>query len=353
MTTKQVNQGDFKNFVIGNSLQAIINNLDASKYDNKKIFITGGTGFFGLWLLSALKIINDNGANLKAVVLSRDPSKFLKNNPLWLKLNWLGFEQGDIKNFTFSPGSFDYLIHAATDTARKAHENPLEIFSDVVDGSRRALDFAVKAGIKRVLITSSGAVYGQQPSGMDRIPDSSLLACPTMRASSAYGEGKRVMEFLASAYYERYGIESVSARCFAFVGPGLPLNEHFAIGNFIRDALYSDIVRIKGDGTAVRSYLYGADLAVWLLKMLVSAETCSTYNVGSDQFLNMRELAELVVETISPGKIVVTESQPALKNDLRSVYVPSIDRARNELALDVWTKLPAAIERTAHYYSQD
>jgi nucleoside-diphosphate-sugar epimerase len=338
--------------VIRDSIRPLLSHLDLSLLQNKSLFITGGTGFFGLWLLSALELIQAQGAAMRVVVLSRDPNGFLYKQPRWKECSWLNFVQGDIKNFVMPDQSFDLMIHAATDVSVEAHADPIAIFNDTAEGSRRALDFAVRAKVKRALFTSSGAVYGRQPADMLRIPDDSTIACSTSIPHSAYGEGKRVMEFLASAYHYKYGIETVSARCFALVGPGLPLDQHFAIGNFIRDALQEDQIRIRGDGTAVRSYLYAADLAIWLLKLLLSGATCTNYNVGSDQYLNLKDLARRVADIISPGKPVVVESQAPLSIDLRSVYVPAIDLARQTQELDVWTPLDKAIELTAEFHSK-
>ncbi len=336
--------------IVESGIQAVLGHLDLEMFDRKKIFLTGGTGFFGLWLLSAFKLIRAEGIDLHVTVLSRDPSRFAANNPQWGSLPWLRFVQGDVKNFDIPKANFDYLIHAATDTSRAAHSDPLAIFADVVDGTRRVLDYAVQSGIQRALFASSGAVYGPQPAGIDRIPDEAQFACPSTESFSAYGEGKRVMEFMASAYAEKYGFEPVSARCFAFVGPGLPLDQHFAIGNFIRDALNEKLIRIKGDGFAVRSYLYGADLAVWLLKLLVVGRPKHSYNVGSDQYLNMRELAGMVRDQLSPGKEISVESDQTTMQHPRSVYVPSITRARDHLGLDVWTPLAEAIQSSANYH---
>lgn len=339
-----------KQQIIQSCIKRVIHHLDLDLFRNKKIFITGGTGFFGLWLLSALELLNEMGCGVQTTVLSRAPDKFLLNNAQWSNAEWLQFQKGDVKTFIFDNRQYDYLIHAATDTNADAHSDPIRIFEDTADGSKRVLDFAVQAKIQRVLLTSSGAVYGPQPSDLELIPDNSSIACPTNLATSAYGEGKRVMEFLASAYYQKYGLTPVTARCFAFVGPGLPIDQHFAIGNFIRDALYSNEIRVKGAGTAVRSYLFAGDLCVWLLKLLTQGEAAGIYNVGADNHLSMKTLATKVGQILAPEKQVIIEGNENADNSGRSRYVPSIERARLQHKLDAWTSLDDAIKITADFH---
>jgi nucleoside-diphosphate-sugar epimerase len=254
-----------------------------------------------------------------------------------------------VRDFEFPLGHFDMLIHAATDTSMAAHANPINMFDDIVLGSRRVLDFAVAAGITRALLMSSGAVYGSQPAELGHIPDDAAIACKTHLASSAYGEGKRVMEMLGSLYQHQAGIESIVARCFAFVGPGLPLDGHFAIGNFIHDALYADAIRVNGDGSAIRSYLYGADLAVWLLHLLSNGQPGASYNVGSDLEISIRELATLVRNTLAPEKPIQILNKSSSQDQARNRYVPEIKRAKMELGLDGWTSLEDSLRHSVRF----
>lgn len=335
--------------VVEASLANVLPHLDARALNGKRIFITGGTGFFGLWLLTALLRLNNDHAGISVTVLSRDPVRFLAINPHLSNLPWLTFTAGNVRDFKFPPGHFDMLIHAATDTSMAAHAKPISMFDDIVLGSRRVLDFAVAAGITRALLVSSGAVYGPQPAGLSHIPDDASIACQTHLASSAYGEGKRVMEMLGSLYQHQVGIDSVIARCFAFVGPGLPLDGHFAIGNFIHDALYADVIRVQGDGSAIRSYLYGADLAVWLLHLLSNGQPGASYNVGSDQEISIRDLATLVRDALAPEKSIQIQNKLPSHDQARNRYVPAIERAKKGLSLDVWTSLEDSLHHSARY----
>ncbi len=331
-------------------MASVLHHLDPTPLVGKRMFITGGTGFFGFWLLSALSVLNQRGAGIHATVLSRDPAAFLSRQPAWSEVPGIAFVRGNVRDFDFPAGAFDLLIHAATDTSAAANARPLSIFDDIVQGTRRVLDFAVQAGIQRALLTSSGAVYGPQPQNERLIPEQATFACLPQMASSAYGEGKRVMELLGALYQRDHGIESVIARCFAFVGPGLPLDGHFAIGNFIRDGLFADAIQVNGDGTPIRSYLYGADLAVWLLDLLGHGKSNHPYNVGSDEAISIRELAGMVQQIVSPDKACHVQTLITSENEIRNRYVPAIERARTERHLDVFTTLPQAIEWTAEFH---
>ena len=335
--------------IIDLGLASTLAHFDAGPLAGKSIFVTGGTGFFGLWLISAIDRLNRLGADIRVTVLSREPDRFLQRQPYWQTRAWLALHRGNVRDFAFPADHYDLLIHAATDTSVAAHAHPLELFTDIVDGTRRVLDFAAQSGVTRALLTSSGAVYGPQPADVTHIPENARFACQPESTASAYGEGKRAMELLGALYQTKHGIESVVARCFAFVGPGLALDGHFAVGNFIRDALHAEAIRVNGDGTPLRSYLYGADLATWLLTLLSLGKPAYPYNVGSDQAISIAELAETVRSAIAPEKTCQIQLQPdPAASRLR--YVPAIDRGRSELKLEAWTPLRQAIEWTADYY---
>lgn len=322
----------------------------------KSLFITGGTGFFGRWLLEALRIANArHDLNLRVTVLTRDPTAFARKAPAILADPAFHFVPGDIRDFVFPAGDFSHIIHAATTSAHEtfAGEDPLRKFDTLVDGTRRLLDFAAERSIENLLFTSSGVVYQpllpQIGASHTPIPETSLLAPPTQDPASALGQGKRAAEFLCAYYADRYRWNLSIARCFSFVGPFLPLDIHYAIGNFIAQALYANRIVVNSDGTALRSYLYAADLVVWLLTLLLEGKNGQPYNVGSDTAISIGGLAHLVRDLIAPNKQVdiLGKAASAVGNPIRNAYIPDITLARNTLGLDVWTDLPTAIRSTA------
>jgi len=334
-----------KSDVLAAGVRAVLPHLDAGPLAGKRLFITGGTGFFGLWLLSTLQELG----NVDACVLSRDPQAFLARHPQFRDQPWLSFTPGNVRDFDFPDGPFDLAVHAATETSASAHAAASQMFDDIVQGSRRVLAFASQAGVQRVLLTSSGAVYGPQPAELAHQPDDSALACTTLNPTSAYGEGKRVMEMLGTLS----GLPCVTARCFAFSGPGLPIDGHFALGNFVRDALKGEAITVGGDGTPLRSYLHGADLAVWLLTLLTRGEAGTAYNVGSDDVISIAELATVVRNTLAPRKPVrVMQQAPIAGMQARQRYVPGIARAR-ALGLAPWTPLATSVRTLAEYLQEN
>ena len=313
-----------------------------------RLFITGGTGFFGAWLLESLARANDRlGLDARAVVLSRDPEKFAAAAPHLAGRADLRFCRGDLRNFAFPEEPCTHLIHAGTTSG--APVPPREMFDTVVEGTRRVLDFAAARGVCRLLFVSSGAVYGPQPPGLTHVPENHPGGPDPLDPGSAYGEGKRAAEHLCVLAGQAYGIEIAIARCFAFVGPGLPLDAHFAVGNFIRDALVGGPVRVGGDGTPLRSYLYAADLAVWLWTILLRGAAGRAYNVGSSDAMSIAQVAETVRTALDVQAPVHIAKAPPAPGQPVSRYVPDVGRAQRELGLRPLVDLAEGVRRTARW----
>ena len=145
---------------------------------------------------------------------------------------------------------------------------------------------------------------------------------------------------------EQHNINIVIARCFSFLGPDLPVDAHFAIGNFIRDAIAADEIIVHGDGTPLRTYLDQDDLAHWLLTLLVNGQHGEAYNVGSNEVISIAKLAHLVRDLLSPGKPVHILGKPNYESS-RNRYIPDIRKTQNNLGLDIATPLTQSIKCAA------
>jgi len=321
---------------------------------DRRILVTGGTGFFGRALLRHCRAQAAAGALVpRLVVLSRNPAGFQDRHPGFANLPWLAWWAGDILDSSSLPRgeAFTHVLHAATDSTLGPQLTPLERFRQILDGTRNLLDLAVATGARRLLLTSSGGVYGPQPPDLPALPEDWPGSPALHDPANAYGLGKRAAEHLCTLYRDAHGLETVIARCFAFVGPDLPLDVHFAIGNFVRDALHRDAITVGGDGTPQRTYLDQDDLARWLLTLLDRGRAGEAYNVGSDEVVSIAELAHQVRDLLAPEKPVriLGQGQDAQS---RNRYVPDIRKARQELGLQVTMPLAESIRRTAEAHRQ-
>src|SRR5688572_11456578 len=239
----------------------------------ERLFLTGGTGFFGRWLLETFVWANERlSLDAEIVLLSRDPGSFSRAEPWVEAYHGIGFLVGDVRSFAIPDGSFSYVIHAAAPSSSQADPSDhLDMFTTVVRGTERALQAAEAMRPEAFLFVSSGAVYGPQPNDLTHVPETYAGGPPLNTPASAYAEAKRAAEVLVAVHGARDGLATKIARCFAFVGPHLPLDRHYAIGNFLRDAMRGGPVRLSGNGSPYRSYLYTADLAVWLWTILFKA----------------------------------------------------------------------------------
>lgn len=317
-----------------------------------RLFVTGGTGFVGVWLLETLALADTRHAlDLRIDVLTRDVKAAAARLPALAARPEVRFVAGDVRDFAFPDGDYSHIMHLAAVTARATFDDadPLEQFDIAYQGTRRVLTFAAHCGACRLLMTSSGSVYsGAAEYGMAPISESYLGAPQTDDLLSAPEHGKRAAEFLVAYHRRQYGLATAVARCFSFLGPGLPFDIHYAVGNFIRDALWGKAVVVNGDGSPVRSYLDVGDWVVWLLVMLTRAPGGSVYNVGSDVAISILELATRVRDLLAPDKpIVVLAANTGKVN--RNIYVPNISRAREDLQLDIWTPLDESIRSTAEF----
>lgn len=317
----------------------------------QRFFITGGTGFFGMWLVESFCYINDAlGLGMHATILTRNPAAFAAKAPHLATRPDLTTLQGDIRTFNFPEGNFPFVIHAATEASAKLNEEaPDEMLDAIIGGTRHVLDFAARVSVQKLLLTSSGAIYGRQPPEMTHISEDYAGAPDPLLPGSAYGEGKRVSEHMCVVHAKRFGYEAKIARCFAFVGPHLPLDTHFAIGNFLRDAMAGNPICIAGDGTPRRSYLYAADLSIWLWTILFRGGQARAYNVGSEEDFSISELAELVRRSLNVSVSIETACPLVLGTSV-SRYVPGVSRAQAEFRLGSLVPLINALQRTARWY---
>ncbi len=312
----------------------------------RHLLITGGTGFFGTWILSALAAANAAcKLGLQVSIVSRTPAQQrarLQHLEKEMACNWIAGTAGD---FACPHQPPDFILHLATATSAYAGETDAHrMLVEKLMGIRHVLEVARRSGGARLLVTSSGAVYGRPGAHLEQIPETCCTAPDPMNAASAYGNGKRLVEQFCAANAD---LPIVVARCFSFLGPHLPVDARFAAGNFIRDAMAGEPITVHGDGRAIRSYLYAGDLVVWLLTLLLQGKPGTAYNVGSDEAVTIAELATRIAALTGQAELRILGTPG---NGPAECYVPSIDRAREHCGLRVYTDLDEAIWRTLEWH---
>jgi dTDP-glucose 4,6-dehydratase len=329
MTTRPLAPEDLDH-VLAHAEPAFLALRDAS------LFLTGGTGFFGHWLLETLLHANRELAlHLDATVLTRDPAAFRARSPHIALDPAITLLAGDIRTFPLPATRFTHILHAATDSG------PTQDPTTILPGTQRVLKIAAANPSARLLYISTGAVYGRSTNRLFTPEDFPLPQLP----DNTYEAAKQASEALCLAA----PVPATIARCFAFVGPHLPLNQHFAVGNFLAAALDNRPIHITGDGTPRRSWLYMADLAIWLWTLLTHAAPGSIYNVGSDEAYTIAEAAHVVASTLNSAIAIEVAGSPN-PNAPRNNYVPDIRRAHRDLNLAVTVPLREALRRTAAWH---
>lgn len=339
-----------------NDLNEIVSvaGCDLLALQKQSVFITGGTGFIGSWLVESL-LYADTLLSLGITMrlLTRRPDRFLKSLPHLAQDPRVSLVAGDVRSFQYDGEQYGMVIHSATDASAQLNaEDPLQMADTIVEGTRRVLEITRLSGASRLLMLSSGGVYGKFMPGVTHVREDCESGPDQMNPYYTYSESKRMAELLCVLYAKQYGLHVSVARIFALVGPRLPLDVHFAAGNFIRDALAGGPIHVAGDGMAVRSYLYASDLVVWLLTLLVRGSSARAYNVGSDHAVTIRQLAEAVVSVCPKPIPIELTGTPDASNPV-NYYVPEITRATNELGLRVKTPLSEALSRTIAWHRRN
>jgi nucleoside-diphosphate-sugar epimerase len=314
------------------------------------LLVIGGTGFFGKSILDSFKRGGLEKWGIERVIaMSRNAESLRKEAPQLIS-SWVELYSADITTTTTLPAA-DIVIHAAASTdASKYLSHPLEEQQNIQAGTYNYCKLAktFHAGSK-ILYVSSGAVYGKQPEGMTHIPEeyeaNDLSELPEGKRD--YAIAKRDAE-KAIINLGQQGLSVSIARCFAFVGPWLPRNQHFAIGNFIEDGLQGRPITVKATKKVYRSYMHADDLVEWLMTIALHANPeCPIYNVGSDQAVLMSDLANIVAKEFN------TEVKlPEIFDSNIDRYIPSIDKAKHELGVTLRYDLMSAICRTIRQSKQ-
>lgn len=320
---------------------------------NQHIAITGGTGFLGSWIAETVAAMNDE------YDLGISLDLYARNIADWAKKYPHLASRSDIRTFSQdvrSPFAFDaktsYVIHAAGIPDSRVHaSDPLRVHQTTIYGMNHTLEAASQLpGLKRLLNVSSCLVNGT-PNRAGALTESDCFPTKSGELHTVYREAKRAAESLCSAYRSQFRLPVSTVRPFTFVGPYQELDRPWAINNFMLDAIHGADIRIHGDGSAQRSYLYGSDAAWWTLVALTNGDDGQVYNLGNGRPITHLELAKMISGLTSTkvqsviGKPVTVQQQP---DDL----YPDISHTQKMLGTAQTCSLEQAINKTYRWYSE-
>lgn len=319
--------------------------LDALR--GQHVFISGGTGFLGTWLLELIKVLNERHSfGIKVTVYSRQARAFAERWPHLGQMEGVRFQEGDIRYFTELPRDVRYIVHAAALTDRRLLASQPSALAEVNSvGTQRILRAAnLLEDVQKVVLLSSGLVYGAQPWDHPRVDETFAGPMRCNDVNVVYAESKRFAEVIAQSAISETKLPIVTLRPFAFVGPYQSLQLPWAVTDFIRDSFTGGPIRIMGDGTTVRSIMYASDYAFWVLAGLANGRPRETYNIGSPEPVDLASLAKMITQSFTPVPEIRTRLGQS--GHERNRLVPDVSRAQRDLGVEVTVSLSEAIQKT-------
>jgi nucleoside-diphosphate-sugar epimerase len=316
-----------------------------SEFKDQTILITGGTGFMGKWLAEMINYINETtDNNTQLILLARDIAKFevemshLANKP------YISMIRQDIRNLHDLPKNINYIVHAAGSPDNRTHvSQPVLTIETFYKGTQCLLDAASRLPhLKKIVHISSNQVYGSNE--LDQNIKETYWG--KLDTNNIYAESKRIAETLCFAYKNQFKLPVLIVRPFALVGPYHYLEKPWAINSFIRDGILGSPIRILGSGLTIRSYLYGSDMAYWLLKSLLMGQVGETYNLGSKEAISLNDLAEKVKQLINNNKVEIVSKSSKEEYFNISKQVPDTNKISMALNVEESYTLTESINRT-------
>lgn len=263
-----------------------------------KILVTGGAGNVGSALVEKLITNPDNFV----VIVDNLSTGFLSKLPSNDYTNWK-FIKSDVNNVNdistvMLSYNFDYVFHfAAVVGVIRTQEHPIDVLNDI-DGIKNILNFSKNSTVKHVYFSSSSEVYGEPvelPQNEHRTPLNSRVP---------YAVVKNVGECFFRSYWHTYQLPYTIFRFFNTYGPNQSTD--FVVARFLASALKNNDITIYGDGSQTRTFTYVDDTVNVCNKIFEDKLlTNDVINIGNDELMTIRELAELTIAiTNSSSKII-------------------------------------------------
>jgi UDP-glucose 4-epimerase len=259
-----------------------------------RYLITGGAGFIGSHLADRLVERGD-----EVVLLDDLSTGSLENIAHLLERDGARFVRGSVLDHPMVSSTVrdvDVVVHlAATVGVELVVREPLKTLLNNVRGTEIVLDASEARGAK-VLVASSSEIYGKMAAGAVH-EDSDRILGSLFKTRWSYAVSKEVDEIFAFEYWRQRNLPTIVARLFNCVGPRQTGSFGMVVPRFVRQALTGAPVTVFGDGTQSRCFSHVHDTVAGILSLLdTEAAVGDVFNVGSQNEISMRGLAELVID---------------------------------------------------------
>jgi nucleoside-diphosphate-sugar epimerase len=306
-----------------------------------RFLVTGGAGFIGSHVVELLV-----GEGHEVIVFDNFSTGTMDNlQPLADSIRVITGDIRDLELLEASTSGVDYVIHLAAEVSViRSLEDPAFVNDVNVSGTLNVLLASRKNGAKRVVMSSSCAVYGD--TGKTKQSED-LVPAPL----SPYGASKIAGEYYMSVFYTVYGLETVRLRYFNVFGPRQNPSSQYAavIPKFVDRILKGQELHIYGDGEQTRDFVYVENVArANYLACTAQDAAGRVFNIGSEQSISINELAQRLIEL--SGKEVPVVHDPPIPGEVRYSY-SDISRARALLGYEPWVSFDEGLKRTFDYFA--
>lgn len=323
-----------------------------SKLGLKRIAVTGGTGFLGTWIAEMITALNDEyDLKITLDLYARNTSEWEKKYSHLSGRTDIQLYSQDVRSPFQFQSETNFVIHSAGIPNNRVHSSdPLRVVQTTVEGINNSLDAACQLdNLIRFINVSSGLVGGVS-SRPGEISETDYFSIPPGQLHLVYVDSKRAAESIAAVYRSQFRMPISTIRPFTFIGPYQAIDRPWAINSFLGDVIAGRDIRIHGDGSARRSYLFGSDAAWWTLAALVNGIDGGVYNVGSPAPISHIQLAQLICEKITPRPGVALNTAPSnLKH--HDDFFPKLTNTENNLGVIQTCSLEEAINKTWRWFS--
>lgn len=313
---------------IQSKIQPFYKSLEGLK--DKHLFIFGGTGFIGLWVISLIKILNQKyNLNIRVTSLSRGFSNRELIDYFYNSSNFT-LIKSDVRNFSEIPKDVSHILILASDpNLRFTASFPFDSLTTIGGGVSNILKMSEKLEkIEKICFLSSGLVAKDVNDG--------------------YVIAKRYAESLCISARQENRLPTFIIRPYTFIGPFQNISSSWAHTMFMSDFINNNPIRILSDGSSKRGYLYGFDAAYWILFYLLNSSPGEILSLGSDEEISIEDFARKLFELKDNNYPIKFSETPHSSSNID--FIPSLAKEKNKYNFKIFTTLSESLKLSIDWY---